>query len=267
LPRTPLFERLAREGRIVAGAAHGDNTKLGTNIVPKSMTVAQMVEGYKTLYTRLVSNGGIAERIRNKLRHFGTPARVRRERPREAIAIVCKLLARGIARGGVARAWHFVCSLPILRPHRLPLAINDWISGLAMRDYVDRHFAPARRPAQAAEHAAARLRRSLRRWLRAGAVKLALLRDGTHGVQIAVRVTGGLDAALARRLVRQARRVLARTQARLVLAIEGLRETERAEFERLVRALARYGDRAMIVLGEGMRDLLRVESADAPAAA
>ena len=102
-----------------------------------------------------------------------------------------------------------------------PLAINDWISGLAMRDYVDRHFMPARRSAQAAERAAARLRRSLRSWRRAGAVRLALLRNGAHGVQIAVRVTGGLDAALARRLSRQARRLLARTQARLVLAVEG----------------------------------------------
>jgi hypothetical protein len=265
LPKTPLFERLTREGRVVAGGAHGDNTKLGTNIVPKSMSVAQMVEGYKALYARLVSDGGIAVRIRNKLRHFGAPARVRRERPREALAIVWKLLVRGIARGGATRAWHFARSLPLLRPHRLPLAINDWISGLAMRDYVDRHFRPARRSTDAAERAAARLRRSLRRWLRAGAVRLALLRNGAHGVQIAVRVTGGLDPALARRLVRQARRLLARSQARLVLAIEELRETERAEFERVAHALARYGDRAMIVIGEGLRELLRVESIDVPA--
>jgi len=263
LPRTPLFERLKREGRLVAGAAHGDNTKLATNIVPKSMSVAQMIEGYKALYARLVSDGGIAERIRGKLRSFGAPVRVQRERPLEALVIVWKLLVRGIARGGVVRAWHFARSLPLLRPRRLPLAINDWISGLAMRDYVDRHFMPARRSAQAAERAVARLRRSLWRWRRAGAVRLALLRNGAQGVQIAVRVTGGLDAALARRLIAQARRLLARTQTRLVLAVEGLRETERAEFERLACALARYGDRVLVVLGEGLRELLLSESADA----
>ena len=266
LPRTPLFERLAREGRLVAGAAHGDNTKLGTNIIPKSMSVAQMIEGYRTFYARLVSDGGIAERIRNKLRHFGTPARVRRERPREAMAILWKLLVRGIARGGAKRAWHFARSLPLLRPGRLPLAINDWISGLAMRDYVDRHFALVPAPARAAERAAARLRHSLRHWRQAGAVRLALFRSKAHGLQIAVRVTGGLDAALVRRLVRQTRRVLARTQARLVLAIEEVRETERAEIDRLVRALARHGDRVLIVLGEGLRDLLRTEPMEAPAA-
>jgi radical SAM superfamily enzyme YgiQ (UPF0313 family) len=266
LPRTPLFERLAREGRIVANAAHGDNTKLATNIVPKSMSVAQMIEGYQALYARLVSDRGIAERVRNKLCHFGVPARLKRERPLEALAIVCKLLVRGIARGGVARAWHFARSLPLARPARLPQAVNDWIAGLAMRDYVDRHFACVRRAASAPERAAARLRRSLRRWRRAGDVRLALRRSGAQGMQIAVRVTGGLDPALARRLARQAGRFLARTQARLVVAIEGLRESERAEFERLSRSLARYGDRALIVLGEGMRELLRLESADAPAA-
>lgn len=266
LPRTPLFERLAREGRLVAGAAHSDNTKLGTNIVPKSMSVAQMIEGYKALYTRLVSDGGIAERIRNKLRHFGEPARVRRERPREALAILWKLMVRGIARGGAARAWHFARSLPLLRPRRLPLAINDWISGLAMRDYVDRHLVPAQIPALTARHALVRLRRSLRRWRRTGAVRLALVRSKAHGLEIAVRIIGGLDAALVRRLVRQTRRVLAKTQARLVLAIEDVRESERAELDRLARALARHGDRVLIVLGEGLRELLGVDPAEAPAA-
>jgi len=50
-----------------------------------------------------------------------------------------------------------------------------------------------------------------------------------------------------------------------VLAIEELRESEHAELERLVRRLGRYGDRALIVLGTGIRDLLQVESAGVPA--
>jgi len=256
LPKTPLYERLQREGRLVEGAAHGDNTNARTNIVPKSMTVEEMTAGYKRLYAELLSDRGIADRIRAKLAHFGPQSNLVRERPLEAARIVWNLLARGIARGGAARFWHFLRSLPLSRPGQLPLAINDWISGLAMRDYAERHFGlPAPRSAMSPEHALARLRAALSRW--GHAVHL----DLRPGAQIAVRVTGLLDRALARRLARQLRAVLARSRTRVVLALESLEGHH--ELERLMRALGRHGDRVIIVVGEGLRDLLRCEPAAA----
>jgi radical SAM superfamily enzyme YgiQ (UPF0313 family) len=256
LPRTPLYDRLKREGRLVEGAAHGDNTNARTNIVPKSMTVEDMTAGYTRLYAELLSDRGIAERIRAKLAHFGPQSQLVRERPLEAARIVWNLLARGIARGGPARIWHFLRSLPLSRPGQLPLAINDWISGLAMRDYAERHFGlPAPHRAMSPEHALTRLRGALARW--GHAVHL----DLRPGAQIAVRVTGLLDRALARRLARQLRTVLARSRTRVVLALESLEGHH--ELERLMRVLGRHGDRVIIVVGEGLRDLLRCEPAAA----
>jgi hypothetical protein len=167
------------------------------------------------------------------LRHFGRAARLERERPREAARIVWNLLRRGIACGGLARAWHFARSLPLARPRLVHLAVNDWIAALAMRDYADRHLL-----------AAAAARESAREWV--------------------LRISGRLDRAAARRLARQARALLADTQARLVVAAGELREAERAELERLSRALARYGDRVAIVLGAGLGELLRLEAAGVP---
>jgi hypothetical protein len=140
LPRTPLYERLKREGRLVEGAPSGDNTRARTNIVPKNMSAEQMSEGYVKLYADLLADGAIATRIRNKLAHFGALPRVRRETFLEAARIVSRLLLRGIAPGGPVRAWHFARSLPLTRPRLLPLAVNDWIAGLAMRDYAERHL-------------------------------------------------------------------------------------------------------------------------------
>jgi len=260
LPKTPLYERLRREGRLVEEAANSDNTRARTNIVPKSMSLAELTAGYQRLYAQLLADGGIAERIRNKLAHFGTPAQLVRERPMEAAGIVWRLLARGIARGGPARIWHFLRSLPLARPRLLPLAVNDWISGLAMRDYAERHFGVlARRAAMTPERALARLRRSLQGWRRRGAVHLALHRPARAEPQIALRITGVLDRALARRLVRPLRAVLRRSRTRIVLACDSL--GERAELERLTRALGRHGDRLLIVVGEGLRELLRCEPA------
>ena len=140
LPKTPLFERLRREGRLLGEVAHGDNTQGRSNIVPKNMSAEEMSAGYRRLYAELLSDGAIARRIRNKLAHFGVPPRLRRESFAEAAGIVWRLLARGIARGGPRRAWHFARSLPLTRPRLLPLAVNDWIAALAMRRYAERHL-------------------------------------------------------------------------------------------------------------------------------
>ena len=249
LPKTPLYERLKREGRLVEQAAHSDNTRARTNIVPKSMSLDELTSGYQRLYAELLADGAIAERIRNKLTHFGTPAQVVRESPGEAARILWRLLTRGIAPGGPARLWHFLRSLPYARPRLVPLAVNDWIAGLAMRDYAERHFGLPVPRAMTPERALARLRRSLRRW------RHAVHLDLGPEAQIAVRITGALDRALARRLARQLRRVLARSCTRIVLACEAL--GEHRELERLAHALGRHGDRLLIVVGSGLRDLLR----------
>ena len=227
LPKTPLFERLKREGRLVQGAAHGDNTRASTNIVPKNMSAEDMSRGYQRLYKDLLSNAAIAERIRNKLAHFGRPAALRRESVREAVSIVRGLLIHGIARGGPARIWHFLRSLPLARPRLLPLAITDWIAALSMRSYAERHV---------------------------------LANAGPPEPPLVVRVTTALEPRLVRRLKRQIDGLLKRSRARVVLAIEVESRAAREELDRLAQALARYGDRARIVLGHGVHELLRCEA-------
>jgi radical SAM superfamily enzyme YgiQ (UPF0313 family) len=280
LPKTPLFERLRKEGRLVEGVPHGDNTKLRTNVLPKNMTSAEMIAGYQRLYVELLADRAIARRVRNKLRYFGAQAQLQRESLREALQLVWNLLRRGIARGGLARIWHFARSLPWLRPHLAAQAINDWIAGLAMRDYADRHFRAQVMEAQRASDAspleqaraaalahrtaqrAARLRLALRRWSEQSCVRVLLDRKSAVGDRISVRITGSLDRALTRRLRRQLRVLLKRTQAKLVLAVEASRDIESCHLQRLIRSLERYGDRVAVVVGSGLRDLLRVESAE-----
>ena len=245
LPKTPLYERLKKEGRLVEGAANGDNTQARSNIVPKHMSAAEMSARYKRLYAELLSDRAIAARIRNKLAHFGVPAELRRETPAEKLRIVRRLLWHGIARGGPLRAWHFLRSLPLTRPRLLPLAVNDWIAALAMKSFAERSFLAAR-PASAASAQLAfeALRRRLRRWRRRGAVRLR-----RRGPELLVRIPGHLDRRLARAVARSVRAVLERSQARVVLAVEA---AVGAELERLSHALAHYGDRARIVLGPGL---------------
>lgn len=131
LPRTPLYARLEREGRLRGQLDMADNTKLATNVVPKRITYAEMIDAYKNLYRRLLTDRGIADRIRSKLRHLGEPVYEGEYAPLQRVRIVLRLVVRGIIPGGWSRIREFARSLPWLAPKKLPLAIVDWIAGLA----------------------------------------------------------------------------------------------------------------------------------------
>lgn len=70
IPRTPLYERLEREGRLLPDAQAADNTRGGTNFEPKLMQYDAMVDAYERLMRRLWSDEGIKTRIRNKSRRL-----------------------------------------------------------------------------------------------------------------------------------------------------------------------------------------------------
>ena len=73
MPKTPLHERLMKEGRLSTLDDANDNTRPSTNVIPKIMNYDAMVDGYIALYQRLLRDSEIARRIRNKLRHLAAP--------------------------------------------------------------------------------------------------------------------------------------------------------------------------------------------------
>ena len=141
LPRTPLHERIQREGRLNRIDGHADNTCLTTNIVPKNMSLEVMVEGYQALYRRLLTAREIGRRISNKAAHLRAPVYGSGFSVSQRFGIFARLLAKGILMGGVADLVHFVRTFPFLSPSRIPMVISDWIIGLSMRKFAERHLA------------------------------------------------------------------------------------------------------------------------------
>jgi radical SAM superfamily enzyme YgiQ (UPF0313 family) len=140
LPRTPLHARLQKEGRLIEAASDGDNTRLGTNVVPKRMPFDAMLDAYRRIYQQLLSDDGIAQRIRTKLRWLRTPVYRSEYAVADKLRIVLRLLAKGILPGGPRRWLDFLRTLPLAAPRRLPLVISDWITGLSMQSFVRRRF-------------------------------------------------------------------------------------------------------------------------------
>ena len=145
MPRTPLYERLKKEGRIDESEDSAENTRGSTNVVPKNMTLDAMVAGYRALYARLLTDREIAHRIRNKVRFLRSPRYRSGYSGAERLGIAIRLLIKGIFPGGVSRIFHFLGTIPYFSPARLPLVVSDWIIGLSMRDYAQRHLSGAPR--------------------------------------------------------------------------------------------------------------------------
>jgi radical SAM superfamily enzyme YgiQ (UPF0313 family) len=259
-PKTPLYERLQREGRVIPDANASDNTKLGTNVIPKGMTYDEMVSGYRALYQRLFDDRGIAQRIRNKLRYLRDPVLPHRYGVREALPILRRFVRYGLLPGGVRRIWHFLRSVPWLRPRLVQVAVEDWIVGLAMRDYIERHFRPALAASSSLERWLARLESALRRFRESGSVRISLAGGATCQLVLAVRARAISDGAIFRRAARHLEQVLRRTTSEVTLRLEELHDAHLPELERLLQRLARYGDRIRIVLDERLRSRVRVDS-------
>ena len=141
MPRTPLYERLQKEGRLDETEDSAENTRGRTNVVPKNMTLDAMTQGYRALYARLLTDAEIARRIRNKVRYLRAPGYRSGYSAADRIGILARLIFKGILPGGPSRIAHFLRTLPIFAPARIPLVISDWIIGLSMRDYAERNLA------------------------------------------------------------------------------------------------------------------------------
>jgi hypothetical protein len=196
LPRTPLHERLRKEGRLLGEVDASDNTQLATNVVPKRMGYDEMIAGYQRLYRRLLSDRGIARRVRNKARHMGAPVYRGEYTAGERMRILARLFVKGLLPGGPPRIARFLRSLPWSAPAKIPLAVMDWIAGLAMRDYIERHFTPPRsRDIAVAGRWFASIQRAIRHYVKSGGASVELNLLAERAPRLRLRLTGALDRA------------------------------------------------------------------------
>ncbi len=257
LPRTPLYERLEREGRLRTGTDAADNTKLHTNVVPKAMTYDAMLSAYTALHRRLADDGSIAARIRNKLRHFAPAHPVSPYGAGDRLRIVLRLLTKGIMPGGPRRIALFTRSLPWRSPRSMGQAILDWITALAIKDYVDRHLVPPlAQHRERAENAVIALRRRFERYIAQGALRFSLDRSASPRDHLQLALLDHVDPRFFRGLSRHLRRVLSRSTTTVTLQVHALREMDIPRLVRLLAKLDRYGERVRLALSDPLRAVI-----------
>jgi len=144
LPRTPLFERLQRDGRLKSpgDSHHLWNNLIGTNIIPNKMTYAELVTGFRELIQRTTQDSAISQRIRNKIPHLeSTPIPFQVSIP-QMLAYFGRFLVHGLILAGPRRWYHVLRSfVPLLaRPKLLPFVILSWVQGIAIQEFVRDHL-------------------------------------------------------------------------------------------------------------------------------
>jgi radical SAM superfamily enzyme YgiQ (UPF0313 family) len=257
LPRTPLYERLEREGRLRAQGDDGDNTLSGTNVNPQRMDYGEMVARYHRLYGELLADSAIARRIRNKHRQMRHPVYRGSFTALETVQIVWRLLARGILPGGPRRWAAFARSMPWFAPVHLPWALSDWITALSMADFARRRLGFTGESVDWEGYLKG-LRAKLDPYLEAGRVALQVVSEPTPTLSLTLH--GLLDRRFFRRAEHQLKRLLAVTPMTVTLHIENLCEAERRHLEHLLAKLRRYGDRISIDLDQRLRQMVRIDS-------
>ena len=261
LPKTPLYERLKKEGRLISDAGHADNTKLATNIVPKRMSYAEMVSGYHALYRRLLDYRNIADRIRKKFRYLTEPVDAPLYSWGERFRILWRLWVHGLGRGRSSAVFHFFRSLPYFRSKLIPLVIQDWIVGLSMRDYVERHFVqqPETTNSMIRDYLAS-LEAAFQRYVQRGAMELSLGQVKNTAANLSITMKGWLDRNFFVQAARHLEEILENTSSSITLHIREFHEEQLLHMNHFLRQLSRYGDRIRIIADENTRKMVWIDS-------
>ncbi len=261
LPKTPLYERLQKDGRLIEGAENSDNTKLATNIIPRQMSYADMVKQYSALHYRLLEHRNIADRIKNKIRYLTNPLYDGNYGVENQLKILTNFITQALLPGGFSRLYYFMRSLPVLRPKLIPLVIEDWIIGLAMRDYVERHFVHEfEKVNQLAQRYLGAIEQAFQRYLRHDVLDVYLNQVKNTASNFSIHLKGHLDRAFFIRASHHLEKVLKDTTSSITLHIEEFPETRRKQLKKLLKRLSRYGDRISITVNEKVRHLVDIDS-------
>lgn len=259
LPKTPLHRRLQAEQRLIAGAENADNTRPGTNFLPKRMNYDAMVQGYKALYRRLWSDRNIARRIRNKTRYLTRPVYRGKYPLGQRLTIIARFLVHGLLPGGPARLWWFLRTMPVLNPRCWPQVISDWISGLAMRDHIRRYFgADPEREWRRIQATIVLLRRSCAGYLRRGHLEISVKPEETVA-QLVVTLRGAVGRKFFTQAANRLEKLLRETAVTISLRIEACPEKQLHNIDRLLQRLSCYRERVSLCPHDSIRPLLKTD--------
>ena len=141
------------------------------------------------------------------------------------------------------------------------MVIQDWIVGLAMKDYVDRNFIQEfEKKNQLARKYLGLFRKTFQSYLDRGVLEVSLSQMKNAAATLSITMKGRLGRDFFVRGARQLEKVLENTTSSVTLYIEELHEVQLKYLHQLLKRLSRFGDRIHISLNEQVRDSVAIDS-------
>ena len=259
LPRTPLYERLQHERRLLPEGREGDNTRVGTNFVPKQMPYDAMVTGYMELWQRLTCDASISERILAKTRYLRRPMYASGDSLSERLAMLARFVLHGLLLRGPRRWFHFSRSLLGSPSDSWALVVSDWVCALSLQQFARRRLcATASSERSMAQATLDFIRHQCAAGLRRRTLE-ASLRLSKPGTQLVITIHGAVEKRFFTRATRRIEKLLECSATTLSLRIESFAAGERQHLVRSLRRLGRHGDRITVRMSASVKELLPVD--------
>jgi radical SAM superfamily enzyme YgiQ (UPF0313 family) len=135
--RTPLYERLFKQGRILDEVS-GDNVDGTTNIIPK-MGLEALREGYRMVLDQIYAPKQYYARVKTFLREYKLPKIQSPLEPQYILAFFRSIYLLGIKGAERVQYWRLIAWTLFRRPRSFPLAINMAIIGYHFRKVCETH--------------------------------------------------------------------------------------------------------------------------------
>ncbi|MFB6260328.1 MAG: hypothetical protein ABEJ96_01710, partial [Thiohalorhabdaceae bacterium] len=180
------------------------------------------------------------------------------QNPARQRILLQRVLWRGILPGGPSRWFRFGMTL-ICPPRLWPQVVSDWVRGLSMRDYVERHFKEVpTRTWRRATKVWANLNRRFAATVARGSLT-AELETTDSGPALNVRLQGAMDRTFFTAGRRHLQRLLRQPGAHLSLRIESVYQHQREALIRFLGSLAAHRDRISVSIADQAREQLGPE--------
>jgi hypothetical protein len=133
VPKTPLYERLKKAGRLIAESV-GDQFVF-TNIIPEGMSRVQLYEGYKNLLERLYGYRNYRQRVMRLILAKGAQIQSRLVAGGQDLRIFSRVLWTCILRASPRRAW-LTLSLMVETALRRPSSLRQAVTLALMHKHL-----------------------------------------------------------------------------------------------------------------------------------
>jgi hypothetical protein len=181
---------------------------------------------------------------------------------KETLRLARRFLFRVVPSGGFGRIYHFLRTIPFTKPKLIQSVISDWVLGLSMKDYVDRHFVQEyKEDTRRVRRHVERMKAVFRENRHMGALGVSTRESANAAVAVLISVKGQmLQPVSVKSITAQVEQLMRNTRSSVTFQIAGLDREQLEHLSRLLKRLSRYGDRINFRLDEASRLVFPIDS-------